>query len=188
MISKRQVLVLILIFSVQFVFSQDDSYLDSLIISSSKNSKKNQLNTILNIPYDKAVGNISAFEKLADKAILISRELGDSLLLAASFEQKILALHFTSKNEEALNLSLRTIRIYEKLNAQLNVGKIYSDLGWKLKYRDFSKAFAYMEKGIKILKENNPKSQYLFESYDNFGVLHGMKKQWDSALHYHLKV
>ncbi|MFD2824388.1 ATP-binding protein [Lacinutrix iliipiscaria] len=161
--------------------------LDSFSISISNIPKEDQIKAIINIPYDEAVKNISVFEKLADKAILLSKELNDSLLLADALSQKILALHFTSKNEEALSLSLNAIRIYENLGAQIKVGKLYSDLGWKLKHRDFEKAFAYLQKGINILKNNKDASTNLYESYDNFGVLHGMKKQWDSALYYHNK-
>ncbi|WP_452226766.1 ATP-binding protein [Lacinutrix cladophorae] len=164
-----------------------NNYLDSLTISIAKYSKENQIREILQIPYDKAVGNIAVFEKLADKAIFLSKEINDSLLLAASIEQKILALHFTSKNEEALQLSLQSIRIYEKFNKQIKIGDLYSDLGWKLKYRDLKKAFAYMQKGIKIREKYNDNLDRLYSAYDNYGVLHGLKKQWDSALYYHEK-
>ncbi|WP_052158363.1 ATP-binding protein [Lacinutrix jangbogonensis] len=184
----KNIFLLILIFGFSYLgFSQNNSYLDSLSVSISSLSKDNQVEQILNIPYDKAVGNIVVFEKLADRAILFSIKLEDSLKLAAAFEQKILALHFTSKNEEALQLSLRCIRIYEKYNKLIKVGKLYSDLGWKLKHRDFDKAFVYMQKGINIREKNKDSSNSLYASYDNFGVLHGMKKHWDSALYYHNK-
>ncbi len=120
-------------------------------------------------------------------AIEYSIELRDSSNLARAIEQKVFALHFTSQNEEALQVSLKAISIYEDLNQLINVGKLYNRLGWKLKSRDFNKAFRHMEKGIKLREANKDKQNEFYGAYDNFGVLHGMKKQWDSALYYHKK-
>ena len=187
MVFKNRFLILLFISILNLNFAQKASYIDSLSKSIASLSKKKQVISIIGIPYDKAVGDINAFELLSDKAILFSKELNDSLMLANAIEQKVLALHFTSKNEEALQLSLVAIRIYENLGLQMKAGKVYSDLGWKLKHRDFDKAFSYMQKGIKIRVESNDVTNDLYGAYDNFGVLHGMKKQWDSALYYHKK-
>ncbi len=185
LIMRRLILSLFILCSYQ-AFSQQNYYLDSVSKNISELSKLQQIKAIVNIPYDIAVADVKTFQELSDMAISLSRELKDSLLLAQSYEKKILALHFTSKNEEALKLSLQTIRIYEALNDTLRLGNMYSELAWKLKNRDFEKAFDYMQKGISLRKRfiNN---NNLYSSYDNFGVLHGMKKQWDSALFYHKK-
>lgn len=168
------------------MFSQNKAirFLDSI----DSFSKEKQIQTILNLTYDEAVSDISLYETLTDSAISYSVSLKDSMLLANSYQKKVLALHFTSKNDEALQTSLKAVKIYESLNAQTQVGETYSNLGWKLKHRNFEKAFYYMQKGIKIREAKNNTSDDLFGSYDNFGVLHGMKKQWDSALYYHNKV
>ncbi|MGB1308383.1 MAG: tetratricopeptide repeat-containing sensor histidine kinase [Oceanihabitans sp.] len=150
-------------------------------------AQREQVKAIVNVPYDKAVADIENFEILVDQAIQISRSIKDSLLLAQAMQQKILVLHFTSKSEEALDLSLQAIRIYEKLKMPIKVGEIYIGLGWKLKHRDLDKAFSYMQKGIKIREANKDNSLSLYGNYDNFGVLYGMKKQWDSARFYHEK-
>lgn len=167
-------------------FSQNNAHLDSILNLKHSTPKKKKLEVILDIPQDYAISNTNTYETLVDKAINISTELNDSLSLADSYLKKALALHYTTKDEEALSFSIKAITIYEKLNQNNKAGNAYCKLAWKLKNRDSKKAINYMLKGIDLLEKTNS----LFElsgGYDNYGVLLGYEKKWDSAIYYHHK-
>jgi signal transduction histidine kinase len=168
-------------------YSQNTIYFDSIKKLKNNTSKKDFLTTILNIPFDKAVSNLRAFEKLNNNAVQIATELKNDTALAASFIQQSLVLHYTSNDEKAIEVTLKAVRIYETLNKTKDVANSYLELGWKLKYRNLNNAFFYMRKGLGILENEIPTSWRLIGGYNNFGVLHQYKKQLDSALYFHKK-
>ncbi|MCT4629421.1 tetratricopeptide repeat-containing sensor histidine kinase [Winogradskyella sp.] len=182
---RKLVLSILLLYSFQ-AFSQKGSYLDSLSQEISKLSKKEQVEQIVSIPYDKVVSNIRFLDSLTEKAIAYSKEIKDTLLLAKSLEKKRLVLHFTSRTEETIALSLEIIKLYETLNLPVKVGDSYANLAWKIKYLDLDKSMRYMTKAIALL-ESNFDAQIINPVYDNYGVLHALKHQLDSALYYHNK-
>lgn len=168
------------------VWAQNASYLDSISNNLNQLSNRDKINVIMAIPYDKAVGDIKTYESLSDKAIQMAKEINDSLLLANSYEKKVLALHFSSKTEQAITLSLVIAKIYEGLDMQAKVGETYCNIGWKLKYLDLNKSFEYTKQGIRILEQYYD-SKIINPAYDNFGALYVIRKQWDSAIYYHKK-
>ncbi len=178
---KQIFLISVLLFSYS-ALSQSIRYLDSLSVAIENRTKKEQIEIITNLPYDKMVSDVKVFKVLTDKAIQYSKELRDTLLLADSYAAKT----FVANHEERLQLSLKAIRFYEHLNLPDKVGGMYCSLGWQLKRRDFDKAFQYYQKGLNIL-ENYKGEKVIDPIYDNYGVLLGMKHEWDSALFYHKK-
>ena len=160
--------------------------LDSIALQLNTGSDREKINSIVDIPFDVAVSDIKQFEALADTSILLSKKINDKLLLAKSLEKKALALHFTKNTDKAVAINLEAIRLYEQLKLKDKAGKSYAELGWKIKYLDYDKAFGYVTKAIKLLDESEDKSE-LNVAYDHLGVLFGMKKQWDSAVVYHSK-
>ena len=168
-------------------YSQNVTYFDSIQKLEKKVSQKEFLKSVLNVPFDKAVSNLSAYEKLTNKAEIIAKAIKNDTALAATYIQQSLLLHFTSKDQKAIETTLKAIRIYEALQRTEDVANSYLELGWKLKYRDLNKAFFYMQKGLKILEKDIPDSWRLIGGYNNFGVLHQYKKQLDSALYFHKK-
>lgn len=166
--------------------SQSISHLDSLENSFSKSDPNTFINSVIDIPYDVAVKDINAFLRLTDKAIESSQKINNESLLAKSYIQKTIALHFTTKDEEALNITLKAISIFEKLKDHQNAAKAYLTLGWKIKYRKLNDAFKYMQKGVLQLEKIGLKNE-LSAAYNNFGVLYLMKSIPDSALYFHRK-
>lgn len=162
------------------------SYTDSILNLEQKLPNKEFVKAVLDIPYDKAVKNMSVFLKLTEIAIEKAKQLNDSSLLAKSYLGKATALHFTSKEDQSIELTLKAIKIFESLNEYENVAKAYLELGWKIKYRKLDNAFVYMQRGLKALELTGNKID-LVGSYNNFGVLYSLKKQNDSALYYHKK-
>lgn len=167
--------------------SAQQSYTDSIFATEKKVSTLHFINSVLDIPYDEAVKNISVFQTLTDLAIEKSTRLKDSSLLAKSYIQKTLALHFTTKDEEAIKLTLKAITIFEALNDTENAAKSYIGLGWKIKYRKLNNAFYYIQKGIKTIKKTNSNLESISAAYNHLGVLYQMKNKLDSALYFHKK-
>lgn len=174
--------VLLFLSSIAFMYSQNSDYLDSLSIAIEKLPKKEQIQIITSMPFDKLISNVKTYEVLVDKAIQYSKDIKDTFLLADSYASKT----YVAGNEKGLELAFKAIRIYEYLDMSKRTAGMYISLGWQLKYRDFDKAFNYYQKGLNILEKQSDKSG-IDPTYDNYGVLLGMKKQWDSALYYHEK-
>ncbi len=183
---KKTVLLAILLIHSFYCFSQKENYVDSLYNTISNKSKRDQINIINSISFDNALENIKKYEALTDRAILFSKEIRDSLLLANSYASKSLVLHFSSKTDQATQLSLKAIKIYEGLNVPQKIGELYADLAWRIKYLDLDKALFYMRKSLKIL-EFQERDTKIDAVYDNYGVLLGYVKKWDSSLYYHKK-
>jgi len=168
------------------VIAQNNKRLDSISESFKRLSEKEQVERIIAIPYDVAVSDIMLFERLVDSSIATSKRLKDTLLLAHSLRQKALALHFSSKTDEAVATTLKVITLFEHLKMSPEIGDNYVDLGWKLKRTHYPKAFQYIKKGIGYLEKESSGNQ-LDKAYDHLGVLFGMKKNWDSSAYYHKK-
>lgn len=149
--------------------------------------RKQFLSAFLTIPYDIAVSNVNRYETLARKSINISHRLNDSASLGKSYQKLALSQHFSSKDEQSLTSTLKAIKIFEKLSEFEQVGGLYLEVGWRLKYRDLSKAIMYMNKGLAVLKKHFPNSLKFIGGYNNYGVLKLYKNQLDSAKFYHNK-
>lgn len=162
------------------------SYTDSIYNLHDKLSKEEFIKAVIEIPYDKAVKEMSTFSRLTDLAIKKSEQVKDSNLMAQAYIKKSIALHFSTKDQEAIDLTLKAIQIFESQKDVRNAATSYLELGWKLKRRRLKDAFDYMEKGLRSLEKTNNEKD-LVKAYNNFGVLFQMKKIADSALYYHNK-
>lgn len=166
--------------------AQKISYSDSLQKSLKHLSKPQQLKQILEIPYDKFIGNIAASEKLALNAIELAKELNDQESLAEAYLLLSQIYNYQDKREKKLVFNLNAIRIYEELGKLEKAGYAYGELGFSIKREDLKSALYYMRKGLKII-ENVKTAKKVDATYDNYGILQGMLKNYDSAIYYHKK-
>lgn len=166
--------------------AQKISYSDSLQNSLKNLSKSQQLKQILGIPYDKFIGNIAASEKLAHKSIELAKELNDQESLAESFLLLSQIYNYQDKREKKLVFNLNAIRIYEEIGKLEKAGYAYGELGFSIKREDLKSALHYMRKGLKII-ENVKTAKKVDATFDNYGILQGMLKNYDSAIYYHKK-
>ena len=166
--------------------AQKISYSDSLQKSLKHLSKPQQLKQIIEIPYDKFIGNIAASEKLALKAIELAKELNDKESLAEAYLLLSQIYNYQDKREKKLVFNLNAIRIYEELGKLEKAGYAYGELGFSIKREDLKSALHYMRKGLKII-ENVKTAKKVDATYDNYGILQGMLKNYDSAIYYHKK-
>lgn len=166
--------------------AQKISYSDSLQNSLKNLSKSQQLKQILGIPYDKFIGNIAASEKLAHKSIELAKELNDRESLAEAYLLLSQIYKYQDKREKKLIFNLNAIRIYEELGKLEKAGYAYGELGFSIKREDLKSALHYMRKGLKII-ENVKTAKKVDATFDNYGILQGMLKNYDSAIYYHKK-
>ena len=166
--------------------AQKISYSDSLQNNLKHLSKPQQLKQILGIPYDKFIGNIAASEKLAHKATELAKELNDRESLAEAYLLLSQIYNYQDKREKKLVFNLNAIRIYEELGKLEKAGYAYGDLGFSIKREDLKSALHYMRKGLKII-ESVKTAKKVDATFDNYGILQGMLKNYDSAIYYHKK-
>jgi len=181
---KTTLFYIILLFSIS-TFGQA-SYIDSLQNAISNLPKKKQLKKIVEIPYDKFVGEISKSEKLINSAANMAIELKDSLSLADIYFKLSQISAYKDKSEDKVDYILKSIRIYENLGKILNAGVAYGQLGYAIKWDNMDKAFYYMRKSIKLI-ESTKNTTLIDPVYDNYGTLHLLNKNPDSALYFHKK-
>lgn len=166
--------------------AQKISYSDSLQNSLKHLSKPQQLKQILEIPYDKFIGNIAVSEKWAHKSIELAKELNDQESLAEAYLLLSQIYNYQDKREKKLVFNLNAIRIYEELGKLEKAGYAYGELGFSIKREDLKSALHYMRKGLKII-ENVKTAKKIDATFDNYGILQGMLKNYDSAIYYHKK-
>lgn len=182
---KNNIIFFILLITISYNYAQKSS-LEDIIDFENTIEDKEYLKLILDLPYDVAVRNPRKYNKLTNKAIQLAEKLLDTSLLADSYLKKALALHYSTKIDLAIDYTLKAIKLYEFTGKVDKIGKAYSDLGWRLKERNINKSLNYMLIGISTL-EKTKNYNLLSGSYDNYGVLQGYVKHWDSAKYYHQK-
>lgn len=166
--------------------AQKISYSDSLQNSLKNLSKPQQLKQILEIPYDKFIGHIAISESLANKAMALANELNDKESLAEAYLQLAQIFNYKDKREKKLVFNLNAIRIYEEIGKLEKAGYAYGELGFSIKREDLKSALHYMRKGLKLIGQNKT-SKKADATFDNYGILQGMLKNYDSAVYYHKK-
>lgn len=174
----------IAILAINSSIAQNDYNTDSLNFAIKTLSKKEQLQQILEIPYDKFVSNISTSEVLAKQAISFAIELNDSSALARAYLQMAQVYTYRDKRDKKVVYNLKAIKIYEELEEFGKAGYAYGELGYSLKQENLNRALHYMRKGIDLFKKT-PNINDADATYDNYGILQGMLKNYDSAIYYH---
>jgi len=165
---------------------QNNFYIDSIQNNIKNSPKKEQLNQILEIPYDKFISDVFSSELLVHHAIKIAKELNDSISLAEANILLAQVYNYQDKREKKITSNLNAIRIYENIGELEKAGYAYGELGFSIKRENLKNALFYMRKGLTIInKIKNPLNSDA--TLDNYGILQGMIKNYDSAIYYHNK-
>ena len=119
--------------------------------------------------YDKAVRNLDASEKIIINQNINSKEAQE--ILAKTLGSKGLIFSEQNKYAEALAFDLRAMKIYEALKNELQLSKIYNNLGVIYKSIDDEKnALAYFLKANKLQKKNS--NPAVAVSASNIGLIY----------------
>ncbi len=163
-----------------------DYYFDSLEVTIQKTPLKEKVEKIHAIPFDKMNSNTLSAIRLYKKALEISQQINDENLVGISYEKLSLAYYYKGDYDLSISSALSAIKYFEKQNNKEKIGSIYSVLGYQMKRRNLPKAFYYMQKGIQFLEQTNDQKA-LSAAYNNYGVLHEMDSDIDSALFFYNK-
>ncbi len=159
---------------------------DSLLKELNRLQVTEQLNIISRLSFNYIVENSQSLIPILLKYEGLAIEEKKFKILAKIYENLSLAYYYRGKYDENLKYGLRALRLYDSLNLKSEMGTMYGELGYQMKYRDLTKAFELMRKGIYFLEQlKNPEP--LAKIYDNYGVLHELNNQIDSALFYYRK-
>lgn len=159
------------------------NYLDSIAKEMEKVNLEQQIEIVLDIPYDKIVARTdlaeTIFLNLAEKKAEIQ-----PLDLAKIYDKLALVNYFLGNFDKRTDYNLKAIKIYEEAGDEVLLGNAYGGLGYSLRTRDLDKALFYMRKAIHLL-EKNQDSVGLNPTYDNYGILQENAGNVDSAIYYY---
>jgi|GEM_PF-2192847 signal transduction histidine kinase len=145
-----------------------------------------QLRAIEKIPFQEVTENSRQIIPFLKKYEPIAREQKEYRCLAFIYLQLSLAYYYQGKYDENLKYGLMSTHLLDSLGDKSQLGTMYGELGYQMKYRDLKRAFGLMRKGIAVLEElGNPEP--LSKIYNNYGVLYEINGQVDSAIHFYRK-
>jgi len=187
-LKNLQSFIFLFLFST-IIAAQNYSYIDSITNIIKPLSTQEQIKYTLKIPHDKLIGDITKYEVLVNSSISKAIILNDTLTLANLYLQLAVVSAYKDKRKDKIAYSLQAISLFEKINSLNNAGIAYCQLGFQMKHENMLDALYYMRKGIKLsestIETSSIKISNIDGSYDNYGILQGMLKQYDSAIYYH---
>jgi signal transduction histidine kinase len=148
-----------------------------------QNDKAN-IDSINAIPYQYIVSNLQQSIKTFSKNVTDAREINYRRGEARSLVNLGLAQYLKGRSEESTSNYLTAMKIFEELNDYRELAFLYGSFGYQMKRRKLYNAMLYMRKGIQIAEQNEFRD-ILTTHYDNFGVLHEMNEDLDSAHYYY---
>ena len=141
---------------------------------------------LLETPYQEIVANPGTYAAACEKVLAKIDLTREDKTLAQLYCNYTIPLYYLGEYEQCYTYNIKALNIFEKLGLQRELGDRYCAIGYQIKRRQLSKGFDYMAKGVSILEAGGFEKE-LCSGYDNFGVLHEMKGNADSALLYYNK-
>ncbi|MDD3772240.1 MAG: tetratricopeptide repeat protein [Weeksellaceae bacterium] len=161
--------------TVRFLF-----FLFSSLLFSQENSLIQKIDSLNNLPYEKRIEtsshNLKKYLNNAETARSIDYQKG----IADSYSTISLIYFYQGKYDLSTDYFFRTVKIYENLNLEGEIGYQYSLYGYRLRHTDIEKSMYYMQKGIYLAEKNNRKID-LMGMYDNYGLVKEANNEKDSA-------
>lgn len=177
-------IIFILIFS--FVYLAQNhcfsaTLIDSLESRLPKTKDKEKLILLHDLIWEYYKINPARSVEYGDKAIQLSEELGDSVMLAYSYRYTGIAYKELGKFDFALQLYFKSLSIIEKTGTPLNLAKAYISIGNI--YGDLDEledAKSYLKRAIEIARQNE-EYEMLSRTLMSLGIIYHRNNQMDSA-------
>lgn len=160
------------------------NYADSLEQHLNKLSADNYIIELLETPYDKLVANTTKFEQLLKNGLSKAKQINNPEKEADIYNKLALINAFLGNNDKRLSYNLQAIKTYEQQGNKTKAGITYAELAYSMKIRNIEQAKLYMQKGIRLLEQENDKKA-LNPAYDNYGVILEFDGKIDSAIYYY---
>lgn len=126
--------------------------------------------------------SITIFENNVKAAQSINYKQGEA---AALYNLGVVS-YLHGKYEESTKIFFKAITLFEQLGLDRELASAYGEFGYQIKRRNLKKAMEYMLLGISIAEKHSYKLD-LSSMYNNYGVLHEMNNNFDSAAFYYRK-
>ncbi|MBN2009883.1 sensor histidine kinase [candidate division KSB1 bacterium] len=157
-----------------------------LIDQTAARETKTKIDSINAIPHEQIVSNLrkslEIFSGNSVQAQSIHYKYGE----AKSLEQLGKIYYLRGEYDKSTECNLKAITYFEDLNSIADLAMLYGNFGYQLKRRNLNRAKQYMQSGI-LLAEKNKLKFALSGLYDNYGVLHEMSNNPDSARYFYHK-
>jgi signal transduction histidine kinase len=159
---------------------------DSLKLKLDRLSIPEQLKLIDELKFNDVIGNCHKITPILLKYERIAIENKNFNSLAKIYANLSLSNYYLGKYDDNLKYGLKALHLYDSLGDKSELGTIYGELGYQMKYRDFFRATELMHRGVAILEKVGA-PEPLAKIYDNYGVLKEINNQLDSAKYFYLK-
>lgn len=176
----------LLIFLAFIHFSAKSFNPDSLKIKLEGLTTAEQLKIIDGLTFNDVTVNCQKIPPILLRFERIARENKNFNSLAKIYVNLSLSNYYLGKYDDNLKYGLKALHLYDSLGDKRELGTMYGELGYQMKYRDLSKANELMQRGIAILEKLGD-SVPLAKIYDNYGVLKEINNQYDSAKYFYSK-
>lgn len=163
---------------------QEDGYFSRIEKVLPALGARQQCDTILAVPYNEMVADFDLSIAMLHNAYGQASKSSYPLGQGRASEKMSIVHYLKGEYDSAAFYNLRAQEIFERNNHTEELGAALSSYGYMVKRRNLPEAFRLMRKGIGILK-NEKSNGNLPSAIDNFGVLHEMNGDLDSAVFYY---
>lgn len=126
--------------------------------------------------------SISIFSQNAKDAHSIGYKKGE----ATAYGKLALAQYIAGEIDQSTQSYLKAIKLWEKIGDKKALSGIYSEFGYSLKRYNMPQAKQYMRLAIQIAEKQGYHTE-LPNHYNNYGVIHEIDNNIDSAIYFYRK-
>jgi len=179
-------LLILFLSSFSFLSVAQSAYFKEYRKGISKLSSDKKIDSIVALPFEVMNSQTTEAIELYQEGLELAKKIKDNDRIGDMYHRLGAAYYYKGEYEISVESTLNAIKYFEKTNDTEKIGDVYAGLGHQMKRRNLPKAFEYMRKGISLLKSADAQLP-LCAAYNNFGVLHEMNNDVDSALFYYFK-
>lgn len=175
------VVFLIALNTSRLAFSQS---IDQLFLRINDCEEIECLDTLLSVDLHSITNDTHKSKALLKSALLKADSLEYQSIIPKLTTQLALIFYYQGEYDSSFHYRIMGIKKLEALQEWSIAGREYAELGYQYKRINLNKGFEYMRLGISLLN-NSKDSLGLANAHNNFGVLHEMDNNLDSAMYYY---
>jgi signal transduction histidine kinase len=144
------------------------------------------VDSVLAVPYDVLVGDLNTSYTTLHRALLATRGSSDRIAEGRVCGKLAVVHHLLNQLDSSTYYGLKAVDLFREAGDRVLLGDALCSLGHEVKGSDLPQAFVYYRQGLSMLEAEQALAA-LTGSYDNFGVVHALNNDGDSALFYYRK-
>lgn len=157
-----------------------------VLTAAAKTPTKKEIDSINNLPFDYKIANTSHTIKLTLANAENAKKIKYTKGLSRAYFSLGLLYYYQGKYDKNTFYMLEAIRLFDAQRDIPSLVEAYGGYGYMLKKRNMPQASYYMNKAIKLGKQQLKEIE-LLAVYDNYGVLKEMQSDLDSAYYFYNK-